>query len=419
MSNIAPLAQPSTSTSGNVTPAVQHASGSKRTGAPSSDEMATFMALQPYAASYQSRAREDGNREVREGLDLRATAWAHTVGTRYFGHQGYTAATHDGLAKRIGISKETLAKGLVPRLEEFWEVTSGGDGHANHYAPRPEVSATLEGWRKGEGADSVPTRISPEFGIQPELHSQHKRLEFEPIDVSELAGQWYVPGTKEHLAQFMHPGLTPARALALAGVKHSRRIAFIMGELAYPSEQSRGLSILLGNMMGLTTGWASASPEWFTKTLGLSRTQRQKLRNDLIASGLWRVYKDRGTGQEVFLLTPFALAQMSAYEDLRRRRDAITGKASGYRIEVVNHLPWIGRAIATKATAFGVNDLIGLKGMTTENPLAPSPGTVYRRDLEAPTLRAKQAQTKTGGTASLSLLGGYASNSPLGYAVAI
>ena len=75
--------------------------------------------------------------------------------------------------------------------------------------------------------------------------------------------------------------------------------------------------------------------------------------------------------------------------------------------------------IATKATAFGVNDLIGLKGMTTENPLAPSPGTVYRRDLEAPTLRAKQAQTKTGGTASLSLLGGYASNSPLGYAAAI
>ena len=119
------------------------------------------------------------------------------------------------------------------------------------------------------------------------------------------------------------------------------------------------------------------------------------------------------------MLTPFALAQMSAYEDLRRRRDAITGKASGYRIEVVNHLPWIGRAIATKATAFGVNDLIGLKGMTTENPLAPSPGTVYRRDLEAPTLRAKQAQTKTGGTASLSLLGGYASNSPLGYAAAI
>ena len=113
MSNIAPSALPSTSTSGNVTNAVQHANGPKRTGAPSSDEMATFMALQPYAASYQSRAREDGNREVREGLDLRATAWAHTVGSRYFGHQGHTAATHDGLAKRM------RAAAKVPAEESF------------------------------------------------------------------------------------------------------------------------------------------------------------------------------------------------------------------------------------------------------------------------------------------------------------
>lgn len=344
---------------------------------------------------------------------LADVAATHSLGNYYNRDEGYCHPPLAKLGQRTGLSRSTIIRNLK-RMERYWNKKSGHEGVATRYYPKPEVLAAIPSLWSGEGVSAVPTHINPDTGCQPELHQTRRRVELPQINVADFAGSWYLPGTKDYLPQFLDPSLSPAQALARTGVTHSRSTAYVLGECAYSSERARGASIRLGHMLNTGTGYASPAASYFRITFKLSPRQLEQLNRELIASGLWRIYTDHFTRQSIYILSPLALAQLAVYNHSLQALDE-NGKQSRFRSTVVNHQPHIGSIVATLAEELGVNDLIGLEGMTAENPLTPGPGVIYAREQVSPATKRKGLAMRIDPKSGMPMLLGGSSNSPLGY----